>query len=266
MLHLEECLGHRLCITKAADAEVPQEWFGSDERQRRFLEQVVLLELIAHVEDKLIRRAEAGRALRRADHDWSRVLQEAFPGVAGLLRMRDVADRPGVLLRPQARHTGKVDLRASGDQQVVVGYRLTVGEHQALLQVEPGHTGLDKVNMMLGVDWADIKCDIVFIAQAERIPDQRRDEDEVVGIGHDGDVVIVAEQLVQLQRAGVAGEAGADHDNAFTCHVCSSDGSARQHCWPGRARERIRYPPPVSPYSYYTRMRRGAQERNSRDW
>jgi hypothetical protein len=36
--------------------------------------------------------------------------------------------------------------------------------------------------MMLGVDWADIKCEILFIAQAERIPDQRGDEDEVVGL------------------------------------------------------------------------------------
>src|SRR5215216_4988915 len=103
MLHLEECLRHRLRIAEPADAKVAQERLGGNERQRRFVEQMVFLELVADIEDKLIRRAEAGRALRRADHDRPRIAQEALPGVAGLLGVRKVADRPGILLWPQAR-------------------------------------------------------------------------------------------------------------------------------------------------------------------
>jgi hypothetical protein len=48
--------------------------------------------------------------------------------------------------------------------------------------------------VVLRVDRAHIEGDVLLLAQAEGIPDRRRNEDEVVDIGDNRDVVSVAEQ------------------------------------------------------------------------
>ena len=46
------------------------------------------------------------------------------------------------------------------------------------------------------VDWPDIEGDVLLLSESERIPNQRRKEQERMGIGNDGDVVVIANQFL----------------------------------------------------------------------
>jgi hypothetical protein len=62
-------LRHALGVAHAADAKVAQEWLGGDVGQRRLVEQVMLLELVAQVEDDVQLRCAGVSGETGADDD-----------------------------------------------------------------------------------------------------------------------------------------------------------------------------------------------------
>ena len=126
-LLLQEHVQQLLAARQAADAEVADERLGGDEGQRHLLLQLGPAQLVGGVEQELIRRAEAARALCRADHDRAWVIEKLPPRGARPFGVTQRRDRLGVTIWAQARHDVELVAVAGGDHEVVVTIALAGG-------------------------------------------------------------------------------------------------------------------------------------------
>jgi hypothetical protein len=96
-------------------------------------------------------------------------------------------------------------------------------------RIDPRGGRIDEPNPLARVQRREREGHVLGIAQAEREPDQRRDEGEVgPGIEHH-DLVAVTDPLAQLERGGQPRETGTDdHDSLAIGHsVLSLAGRSR---------------------------------------
>jgi hypothetical protein len=98
LLALEEHAEQLLAAGQPADPEVPRERLGAHVAQRDL--ELVLLELVGHVEDELVGGAEAGGALRGGYDHRARVVEEAGPAFGGADGPVEVGDPVRVAARP----------------------------------------------------------------------------------------------------------------------------------------------------------------------
>lgn len=110
--------------------------------------------------------------------------------------MRDRADRPGGLARTKARNAREIDLRTRRDEHVVVWDLPLLRPDEPALEVKCRYPRLDKLDALLLVDRAHVERDVLLVAETERHPDERWDEDEFVRVGDDRDVMVIANQCL----------------------------------------------------------------------
>jgi hypothetical protein len=128
----------------------------------------------------------------------------------------EVADRLRVAaVEAEARDLLEREARTGRDQEPVVLDLLAVaGRDRARGGVDPLGGPVDEADALAGVHRLERERDVAGRADAERQPDQRRDEREVrARIQHD-DLVGVIELLAELQGGRHAGEARSDDDCA----------------------------------------------------
>ena len=205
----------RFCgVADAAEAEVAEERLRRDERDRHAVCEAGLAELVAGVEQELVGRAEARAALRGADDDRAGVLQEALPGVAREDRVVEVADRLRVAaLGAESSDLLEREARAGRDHEPVVGELPIAGDHDPSLQVEAVGGRVHERDPLALEHRRELERDIGGAALAERQPDQRGDEREVIAAIEDGHLDRVLHPSLDLERGRQAGEARADDDH-----------------------------------------------------
>ncbi len=198
---------------------MPEERLGGDERDRRDLLEPGLLDLVLGVEQELVGGPEARAALRGADHDRPRVLQEPIPRVASEHRVLEVADRLGIpVVRPETRDLLEREPRPGADEQPVICQFLAgAGSHRVREGVDPPGGVIDEPDPLLRVDRRQRERHVLGLAAAERDPYQRRDERELRAWIQDHDLVTIPGSLLELERRGQPGEARPDdHDTLAT--------------------------------------------------
>jgi len=203
---------------QAADAEVADERFGGDEGQRHLLGQLGLAQLVGGVEQELIRRAEAARALRRADHDRARVVEKFPPCGARPFGVTQRRDRLGVAIGAQARHDIELVAEAGGDHQVVVTITAAGGGHRAGGRVDGRRLGVHELDPMRVEGRLQREGDIGRAALAERQPDQRRIEQEPVRRRNHRHLDVLTQLVLELQSRRQAAEVTPDHQHTHTSH------------------------------------------------
>ncbi len=112
-----------------------------------------------------------------------------------------------------------VHLRTRTDHDVIISHRFVVLDQDKVgIEVEPFHFRLDEIDVMGLVDRAHIERDILFFAESERIPYERREEEKLVGIGDHRYIVVVAYQFLEFDRSGISGEVRANDGYLFAFH------------------------------------------------
>jgi hypothetical protein len=140
--HPEEHLEHPLAAGETADAEVTGERLRGDVVERRPLLKPVSLQLIGRVEGELVRRAEAGRSLRRGDDDRTGLVHEPRPPLGGVHRAVERRDRIRIPARPQTGDDVEVVHETGGDDELVVAHtpgRLDLSRRR----IDLDHLGVD---------------------------------------------------------------------------------------------------------------------------
>ena len=192
-----------------------EERFGGDERHRRDGLQPGLPDLVVDVEHELVGGAEAGAALRGADHHRAGVLQEPAPFVAREEGVLEIADRLRVpVVRPEAGDLLEREPRTGTDEQPVIGELLArARRHRVSGRVDLLGRLVDEPDPLAGIHRRKREGHIIRLAATERQPDQRRDEREIGPRIDHHDLVAIAHLLLQLERRGQPREARSDdHD------------------------------------------------------
>ena len=230
---VKETLHHLLGGADAAEAEVAEERLGGDERDRSDLVQPGLLDPVAHVEQELVRGAEARPTLSGADDDRTGVLEEPLPRLAGEQRVVEVAHRLGVAaFGTEARDLLERQSRAGADEQPVVGDLLTGRRgHRTAGRVDLRRGLVDEPDALLRVHRRERERHVLGVTESEGKPDQRRDEGEIRPRVEHHDLVAISDELARLERRGHPREARTDDDDPLaTGHVdCSFVGSKLLH-------------------------------------
>ena len=220
LLAPEEHAEQLLAAGQPADPEVPRERLGADVAQRDL--ELVLLELVSHVEDELVGGAEAGGALRGGDHHRPWVVEEARPALGGADGALEVGDPVRIAARPDARHDVEVVQVSGGDHQVVVVVGAVRGLDALGVGVDPGGLGVDEMDSVGLERLGDGERHVARRALAERDPDQRWIELELVGLRDDRDVDVVSEVVLDGERCGQPREVAAEHENPLIGHLATS--------------------------------------------
>jgi hypothetical protein len=210
-------LQHALGVAHAAQAQMPDVGLSRDEGDGHLVTQPALLQVAAEDERELVGRAEARGTRHRADDRRAAFLHELLVALPCTLGMVDGADRLREALRPGARHLLESQLRAGGDDEVVVGEGAAVLQLQRVGVGRDARDGLsDEVDALALQRGPDREGDRLALAPAHRQPRVGGHELEVVHRVDDGDAVAVAELGLQLVGCGHAAGAGAEYDDM--CH------------------------------------------------
>ena len=102
-LAFEQALG----VADAVEAEMADIGLGGDEGHRHAVAHLGVAQRLVEDEGEFVGRAEAGRALDRADDDRTGICHQRVEGRLGLQGMIDVADGLGVVLRPRPSISSK---------------------------------------------------------------------------------------------------------------------------------------------------------------
>ena len=172
---------------------------GGDEGHRHLVADLPLAQVGVHDHGELVGRAEAGRALHGADDDRAGVGAELLPGVGALGGVIDVADRVGVLLRPEALDLVEGELGSGGDDQIVVGDRFAVRQlDPVLLRHQLLGRGVDEVHLVARQHRGEVDGDLRLRPPVHRHPRVGRGELEEGRLGDDRDLVGTVEGGAQL--------------------------------------------------------------------
>jgi hypothetical protein len=139
-----------------------------------------LAKLMGDVEEILVRRTEASGALRRADDDVARLIEEAPPALAGADRVLEGRDGVRVSVRSQARYDAEVVPVAGCDDQVVVAVGTGGCLDLPCRQVQFGRLRVDELDVVMLERRCEREREVGRRPLSERQPDERRVEDELV--------------------------------------------------------------------------------------
>ena len=207
-------LEHRLGVAYATEPEMADVGLGGDEGHRDAVADPALAQVGFHDEGELVGRAEARRALHRADHDRTGRRDEPVPDLGRLRRMIDVADRLGVAARTETGDLVERELRTGGDHEIVVVDEISVLEPDAvLLRLHALGAGGDEPDSHLREQRRQRQLDVLALPPADRDPRIGGRELERGPVRDDRQPVAGPELLLHLEGHRHAAEAAAeDHD------------------------------------------------------
>ena len=176
-----------LGVADAAEAEMTDIGFRSDESHRHLVAQLPPAELGIENHGELIGRAEAGSSLYGANDDGTRIGAELLPGFARRHGMSGLADRVRMAaMRPQAGHFVEGKIGSGSDYQVVVTERPAVIELQLIaFCMETLGADRDIVNALPRKLRGDRHLNIGALAPLDRHPWIGRRELEGVALADD---------------------------------------------------------------------------------
>jgi hypothetical protein len=171
-----------LGIAHATKAEVSDIGLGGNEGHRYLVADLAPAQVGIHDHGELVGRSVAGGHLHRADHDVAGILDELLPGLLGLDRMVDVADRVGMPIRSQTFDFLEGQFGTGGDHQVVIVHAATVVEFDlVLVRMDALGADRDEIDLLLRQQRRDIHFDVAAFAPIDRNPGIRGRE-VVLGI------------------------------------------------------------------------------------
>ena len=174
--------------------------FGGHEGHRHLVADLAAAQFGVEDEEEFIGRAEAGRALHRADDDRAGVLAEGLERHIGLKRVIDMADRLRMpAMRPQPLDLVKGQFRPGRDDEVVVVEKGPVD------QLKPVFRRMNllrrrgaECDVLLAHRVGEVDGDVFGLAPADRDPGVGGDEVIRRFLGDDRDPVFLPDLLAQL--------------------------------------------------------------------
>jgi nucleotide-binding universal stress UspA family protein len=186
---------HALGITHATQPEMADIGLGGDESHGRLVAQLAAAKIGVHDHGELVGRSVAGRALHGADHNRSRRLDELLPGLLGLHRVFDVADRLRVALGAEAFHFLESEFRSGSDDQEVVIELAAVDQFELVLVGQHALAGNgNEIDVLLSKRLAQVHLDFFALSPVHRDPGIGRHEVKAGGIGNHRDAVIATDR------------------------------------------------------------------------
>jgi hypothetical protein len=209
-LRLHQSLG----VAHAAQAPVADVGLAGHQRHRHAVAQLALAQVRVEDEGELVHRAEAARALDRADHDRARVLEEFPVGLPRALRVVDRADRLGVALGAEPRDLLEGQPGPGADDEVVVGHAFAGrGGDRARDRVDRLRRAADEADAAPGKAFAGGQRGLRRLAPTRCDPGVRGREGEALAIADHGDRVGVAQGRAEfVGGAHAADPCAQDHD------------------------------------------------------
>ncbi len=205
---------HALGVADAADAEMADIGLRRHEGHRHLVADAPLAQVGVHDHGELVGRAEAGRALHRADHDRAGILAEFLPAIVGRRRVIDVADRIGVAFGPEPLDLVEGEFRTGRDDQIIVIERSAVAEFDPILgRVHALGAGAVEFDAVLRQHGREVDDDVVLGPPIHRHPGVRRGELKERLVGNERDPVFPPQRFFQLIGARHAADAAAEHDD-----------------------------------------------------
>ncbi len=218
----------------AAQAQVPDVGLGGDEGHGHLVADLAAAQVGVHDHRELVRRAEARRALHRADDDRPRILDELLPALLRLDRVVDVADRTACarLRRPGlARESRRT--RASGRSRSPDSRRRRCCRRRARSGSPPGARASPRRERnrspCASSGAAMVELDVGALAPVHGYPGVARHELKARRVGDHRDLVVAPRELAHLVGHRHAAEAGPKYDDV--CHDLSFPARRR---WPRR--------------------------------
>ena len=206
VLFLQEHRQQAFPVRQPADSEVAQERLRGHIGQLYLPLQPRLAQPVGHVEQVLVGGAEAPGALARTHHDVGGIIEEPPPPLPGVDRVVQGGDRVRVAVWAEPGHHPEVVAVTGGDDQVVIAVDAAGRGDLLGGQVDPGGLGVGEIDPVSLERRREREGDVGGAALAERQPDQRRVEQEVVRRGDHPDIHVAVQLVADRERCGQPAE------------------------------------------------------------
>ena len=167
---------------------------GSDEVDRNLAPQLPLPEIRVEDERHFIRRTEAGSPLGGPENDWTGIFKKRLVEPPGLLSMVYRADRLSVAAGTQPRHRREIQLRAGGDDEIVVRHFALRRNDSVLVRLDPLRRRMNELDALFLQHRRQGKTDVLACSPPDRHPGIRRHEMEIIDIGDHRDLMLLIQQ------------------------------------------------------------------------
>jgi hypothetical protein len=216
--HPKEHPEQLLSAGEPADPEVPRKRLGAHVVDGDALREPVPFELVRDVEDELVRRTEAGGALRGSDHDRARLVHEASPPLGRVHGSLERGDRVRVAAASESGDHVEVIHVSGGDHEIVVAVHAPCGLDLLRSGVDLRRLSVHEVHPVPLERRRDRDRDVPRRSLPEGNPDERWVEGEPIRLGDNGHVDVGAELALQTQRCRDACEVAAENER-LRCHT-----------------------------------------------